>query len=206
MAAARPKLLGSETPRIFTPPLRELTPDTSLGFECIAFAESVLGVTLYPWQKWLLIHILELLPSGILRFRKVVVLVGRQNGKSTVGQVLALYFMAVLGAPRVLGTAQDLGTAEEIWQDTLDMARDAEDLAELITKPKLGLPIAATRISARRQWPLRSLVCEWHTVTVAPACMSSIAIGLPTMFERPTTTASLPLRLMPASSKNFIAP
>lgn len=139
MPAAPPKrLLGSERPRIFTPPLRKLTQETTLGFDAIDFAEDVLGIELYPWQKWLLIHILELLPSGILRFRKVIVLVGRQNGKSTVGQVLALYFMWVLAVPRVLGTAQDLGTAEEIWQDTLEMARESDALAPFLTRPKLG--------------------------------------------------------------------
>jgi hypothetical protein len=68
------------------------------------------------------------------------------------------------------------------------------------------LPSAATRMSARRVWKARSRVCEWQMVTVAPACISSIAIGLPTMFERPMTTASLPLRSMPASAKNFITP
>ena len=33
---------------------------------------------------------------------------------------------------------------------------------------------------------------EWHTVTVAFACISSIAIGRPTISLRPITTASLP--------------
>ena len=65
---------GSETPRVWTPPLRDLTPETSLGFRCIAFAE-LLGVTLLPWQQWLCIHLLELLPDGRLRFRTAVVLV-----------------------------------------------------------------------------------------------------------------------------------
>ena len=57
---------GCEQPRIFTPPLRELTPDTTLGFECIAFAEDVLGIRLIPWQRWLLIHALEIIdePDG----------------------------------------------------------------------------------------------------------------------------------------------
>ena len=41
---------GIETPRIYTPPLRELTPDTSLGFEIIDFAETVLHIDLIPWQ------------------------------------------------------------------------------------------------------------------------------------------------------------
>ena len=58
---------GITTPRIFTPPLRELTPETSNGFAVIEFAEKFLHVHLYPWQKWLLIHGLELLPDGSYR-------------------------------------------------------------------------------------------------------------------------------------------
>lgn len=55
---------GITTPRIFTPPLRELTPATSNSYAVIEFAEKFLHVHLYPWQKWLLIHGLELLPDG----------------------------------------------------------------------------------------------------------------------------------------------
>ena len=72
-------LRGNEEPRVFTPPLRELTPATSRGFACIEFAESILEITLYPWQKWLLIHALEVLPDNTYRFRTVVLLVARQN-------------------------------------------------------------------------------------------------------------------------------
>ena len=71
---------------------------------------------------------------------------------------------------------------------------------------KRGLPIAATRMSARRVWKARSLVFEWHTVTVAPALVSSAAIGLPTMFERPITTASAPCTCTPALSSIFMTP
>ena len=55
-----------------------------------------------------------------------------------------------------------------------------------------GRPIAATRISAVRATAGKSTVREWHTVTVASRCSSSIAIGLPTMSLRPITTACLP--------------
>jgi hypothetical protein len=55
---------GITTPRIFTPPLRELTPETSNGYAVIEFAEKFLHVHLFPWQKWLLIHGLELLPDA----------------------------------------------------------------------------------------------------------------------------------------------
>lgn len=123
--------LGSEVPRVFTPPLRELTPDTSLGFALIAFAD-LLGVKLLPWQRWLAVHMLELLPDGMLRFRTVVVLVARQNGKSTLSQVLALFFMAVYGWPLILGTAQDLDVAEEVWQGAVDLLEDDEEMKDLV--------------------------------------------------------------------------
>ena len=88
----RRRRFGSETPRVFTPPLRELTQETSLGFEAVRFAE-VCDIALYPWQRWLLVHALELDASltvstmherdrldPIFRFRKVVVLVARPAG------------------------------------------------------------------------------------------------------------------------------
>lgn len=128
------KRFGSETPRIYTKPLRKLTRKTSLGFSVIEFAETVLEIDLLPWQKWLLIHMLELLPDNSLRFRTVIVLVARQNGKSTLSQVVALWFMFVYGVALVIGTAQDLDVAEEIWQGAVDLAEESEDLAELIQK------------------------------------------------------------------------
>lgn len=127
-------MLGSETATIFTPPKRRLTCKTSLGFECIQFAEEVLQVELFPWQKWFLIHALELNPSGTFRFRTVLLLVGRQNGKSTLLQVLSLWRMYVDGAPLILGTAQNLDVAEEQWSAAVEMAEENEDLAAEIEK------------------------------------------------------------------------
>lgn len=135
---ARPKRLGSETPRVGTPPLRELTPDTSLGFHIIAFAERVLLIELHPWQKWLLIHAFELLPDNTLRFRTVVVLVARQNGKSLVSQVVALWMLYVYGLNLVLGTAQDLDTAEEVWQGAVDLVTELDDDTDEPVRPDLA--------------------------------------------------------------------
>lgn len=131
---ARPKRFGCETPRVFTPPLRPLTRETTLGYDVIDFARDVLGINLFPWQRWLLIHMLELLEDGSLRFRTVVVLVARQNGKSTLSQVLALWFMIVWGWPLVLGTAQDLETAEEVWQGAVDLVEEDEELSKLLKR------------------------------------------------------------------------
>lgn len=130
---ARP-LLGSEKPRIFTPPLRRLTRKTSLGFDFCEFAADVLGIELIPWQRWLAIHLLELRPEGGLRFRTVIVLVARQNGKSTFLQMLSLFFMYVQGVKLVLGTAQDLDVAEEVWQGAVDIAEGCEQLAGEVKK------------------------------------------------------------------------
>jgi len=115
---------------VFTPPLRRLTPRTSLGYSVIEFAEKILEIDLYPWQRWLLIHALELLRDNTFRFRNVVVLVARQNGKSTLSQVLALWFMYVYGFELVIGTAQDLDVAEEIWQGAVDYVEETPDLLE----------------------------------------------------------------------------
>ena len=126
---------GRTEPRIYTPPLRELTPETSLGYAAIEFATEVCGLTLYPWQEWLFIHALEI--EGELggrwrfRYRTTVTIVSRQQGKSTLSQVLSLFFMYVLGTGLVIGTAQDLDVAEEIWQGSVDLVEDVPELNAL---------------------------------------------------------------------------
>lgn len=121
--------VGITEPRIFTKPLRELTPETSHGFSVIVFALTVLGINLYPWQRALLIRALELNLDGTYRFRKIFVLVGRQNGKTTLLTVLTLWwlFMDSERFPEhlpardflILGTAQNLDLAEEAWDAAL---------------------------------------------------------------------------------------
>lgn len=138
------KRFGSTTPRVFTPPLRPLEPRTpkteqrTLGYSVIDFAEQVLRITLLPWQCWLLVHMLELLPDNTMRFRTVVVLVARQNGKSTLSQVLALWMMYVYGLNLVLGTAQDLDTAEEVWQGAVDLVTEVDDETDEPIRPELA--------------------------------------------------------------------
>lgn len=119
-------LVGRTEPRIWTKPLVELTPETSRGFDVIAFAEHDLGVRLLPWQKWLLIHMLELDSFGLLRFRKALVIVGRQNGKTAIAAVLAAYWLYVDAGrwPQqlpeqdfiVVGAAQKLDVAMKPWK------------------------------------------------------------------------------------------
>jgi hypothetical protein len=133
-------LLGSTTPRLFTPPLVRgrpgpcgcgcaLTPATSKGFSCVQFASEVLGFDLMPWQRFALIHGLELLPDGRFRFRTLLLLVARQNGKTTLVEVKNLWKMFVLGVPLVLGTAQNLDVSEESWDKAVEIVESIPELA-----------------------------------------------------------------------------
>ncbi len=138
--AARPvhARLGRTEPRQWTRPLRELTPETSLGFECIAFATIALGMTLDPWQCWFLIHALELLPDGLYRYRTVVLLVARQNGKTTVMRALTLWAMFTGRVKLVVGTAQDLDVARECWLSAAELVEADPVLAAEIDSPRTG--------------------------------------------------------------------
>lgn len=114
---------GSTVPRLWTPPLRELTPETSVGWHQSDFARDVLRAPFDPWQDWLVKHAGELLPDGRPRFRKVIVLVSRQNGKTHVPVVLSIYWLFVQKWPLVLGTSTKLDYAQESWQKALNLIR-----------------------------------------------------------------------------------
>ncbi|MGZ0096757.1 hypothetical protein ACW5QP_17885, partial [Microbacterium arborescens] len=74
---------------MFTPPRRKLTPQTSAGYAAVHFATwlhlqlagtrfAELAPKLNPWQRWFLIHALELNPDGSYRFKTVLLWVARQ--------------------------------------------------------------------------------------------------------------------------------
>ncbi len=109
------EIYGSTTPRVWTPSLVELTPATSFGYDVIDFARDVLGEPLDAWQEWLVIHLGELLPDGRPRFRKVLVIVARQNGKTHLSRVLILYWLFVERVRLVLGTSTDRNEAKRAW-------------------------------------------------------------------------------------------
>jgi hypothetical protein len=123
LRAAPRGLKGKATPRLFTPPLRPLNRRTSDGYDVADFAEKI-GKPLLPWQRWVAIHALELLPDGTYRFRKVVILVARQNGKSDLKRTITLWRMYHNPKLRVLGLAQELDLAKEQWQLCQDTIED----------------------------------------------------------------------------------
>jgi hypothetical protein len=133
---ATPPAKGHTKPRQFTPPLPSncdtertdgclcgcgLNPDSSWGFECIAFLENVLGWVLIPYQKWLYIHALEKDDETGLgfRFETIIILIARQNGKTQWLKGLGLWKLYLDGAEQVLITAQNLALAQKTLSEAI---------------------------------------------------------------------------------------
>jgi hypothetical protein len=156
------KLQGYETPRIWTPPARKLTPNTTDGFAAIAFAEQILELKLFPWEKWLLIHGLELNRDWTYRFRTVICEAARQNGKTLMLVLLALWHIYAKGSRTVIATAQDLGKAEDTWSAAVEFAQENEQLNELVRKVSLAHPKVFKVLN-----PQIEKLCEYRVATAS---------------------------------------
>lgn len=136
-------LVGSTLPRLWVRPkvpmgdsdcpcgVCGLTPDTSLGFAVIAFAE-LIGLKLIPWQAFVLIHGMELRPDGLPRFRLILLIVSRQSGKTTLCALLAAFWLFVEQVELVWGVSAKLSTAKSAWEKTVKIARNNEELKPFI--------------------------------------------------------------------------
>lgn len=131
-------LLGHVEPRLATPPARELTPETSYGFAVIDFARDVLGRPLEPWQEVAVIRGGEMLPDGRPRFRKVLLIVSRQSGKTYLLATLAAFWLYAEQWPLVLGLHSTLAMTRESWQLAQGMVMESPWLAGEIGKITTG--------------------------------------------------------------------
>lgn len=143
-------MMGKTEPRIWTPPLRKLTKKTSLGFAAVEYAKTILGMDLYPWQEWALIHALEIVGdlerNWRFRFRIVFFMVSRQNGKTELSKVIASFFLNVLRVEAVFGTSLSMDKAEEVWEAVIteqethaELAADIQQIARRNGGKKLVL-------------------------------------------------------------------
>lgn len=164
-AVAVAELKGHTKPRLFTPPLAKncnplladlqvgqtcecgcgLSPETSWGFECCDFLENVLKWELVPYQRWLYIHALEKGSDGTgFRFRTVVILISRQNGKTKWLRGLGLWRLYLHprglssancpAAKNVIIAAQGLEYAESTLTEVVDDVKNCPTLKrEFIT-------------------------------------------------------------------------
>lgn len=122
--------------------MRELTPESSYGFDVIDFAEEI-GRPLLPWQKFAAIHGGELLPDGRPRFRIVLIIVARQNGKTELPVVLSVFWQFRQKIDVIVGTSTQLSYAKESWAKAVNLVMKTPSLT-------------AQRAPLLRQWTRRT--------------------------------------------------
>ena len=153
-------LKGNTEPRLFTPPLRKLTPKTSLGFMFIDFCES-LGMPLLPWEEWLSIHALEIIGDldgdWCFRFRYIVVLVARQNGKTFWFKLLGLFFNYVLETKLVIGTGQSLDKSNDTFEEAVETIEETPMLSEEFEKTLRGAGKREYILKGGERWKVVAL-------------------------------------------------
>lgn len=153
-------VVGHRSPRFFTPALptheesmkqwregrddyfSELATKVSYGYDVIWFARYVLQQPLDPWQEDLVIRLGEWWPDGTPRFKKALVIVARQNGKTHLCMVLALYWLFVQLADipdaLVIGTSTTVEVAKEPWRKAGDIAQGNVSLKRKLKKVYSG--------------------------------------------------------------------
>jgi phage terminase large subunit-like protein len=103
--------------------------------------ESPEGVELDKWQEWLLRHMLERYPEnhplypGQLRYRQIVVSMGRQNGKSLLGAILGVYGLLLhQQGSQVISLASSIDQARIIYSRVLFTIQNNEYLRKRFKK------------------------------------------------------------------------
>lgn len=155
-------LRGKTVPRFFTAPLRDLDdPRSSYGYAVIQFADRVLRAPLDPWEQWAVIHAGELTGDNLPRFRHVLTIVARQNGKSHLCRVLAAFWLFVEHHPTVLGVANKLSVARKQWMMTVRTAKNI---------PALSSRIANVREANGQESLLTTDGCEYGVDAAGSNC------------------------------------
>jgi hypothetical protein len=219
--------LGSIRPRLWTRPLRKLTPETSYGFAVIAFAATVLGEPLDPWQQWCVIHLGELLPDGRPRFRKLLIIVARQNGKTHLCKVLALFWLFVERIGLVLGTSTKLDYAAESWKAAVATAQAVPALAhripkrggvlsgkgaeQLTTSERCRYKIGTADRTGGRSLPVERLICDelrehhsWEAYDAAVYAMNAQPHGQAVMISNQGDVRAVVLRALRAEALAYM--
>lgn len=96
-------------------------------------------MVLDPWQRSLIRHVLETYPpghekAGQLRYRECFVSVGRQNGKSVIGAILAMYGLLRSKGALVIGLASSADQARIVYERLLAIIKADKRLAKRFHK------------------------------------------------------------------------
>lgn len=92
------------------------------------------GYQLEGWQEDLLCAITELRPDGRLRWRQVLVSLGRQNGKTEIAAALGLLFLLWKATALVIGIASSADQARLVYDRAMQVIRGNPSLANKYQK------------------------------------------------------------------------
>lgn len=180
-------------PRRYTPPLSEdftAAVDPWLPLLRIVWL-GAFGYVLEEWQETLLRHATEIYPeghrrAGHLRFRQVVVSLGRQNGKSEIAAALGLWALLAFRAAYVVGIASSREQAALVYKRTLQAIQTNPALARrfqrmtdtrgIASKAGSLYELKAAKGAALQGIPVRLAVCdELHLLK--PELWSALVAG-----------------------------
>lgn len=135
-----------QLPASYTAPLSEDFPsDGELLSELVKHAwkspENPEGIELDEWQKWLLRAVFERYPEGHeyegeLRYRQVVISMGRQNGKSLLAAIIGIYGLLLhqKNGAQVLSLASSIDQARIIYNRVLFVIQNNSFLSRRFKK------------------------------------------------------------------------
>ena len=128
-------------PRRYTAPL---TPDFTAAIDpllpVLRMAWRIArGYDLEAWQVALLRAVTEVFPegharAGEIRFRQVVISLGRQNGKSELAAALGLWMLLLRASPLVIGIASSADQARIVYDRAMNVIRANPALATRFAK------------------------------------------------------------------------
>ena len=98
-------------------------------------------VKLELWQKAMVAAMFGFVDkqTGLRRFREVILMVARKNGKSTLGSAIGIYLMVADQEPgaEIYAVATKRDQAKIIWMEAVKMVRKSPELLRLI-KPRVA--------------------------------------------------------------------
>lgn len=172
-------------PARWTPPLSPDFPSAFDGYRDLLrmIWRAAFGYTLEPWQETAVRHAMELFPAGHpranqLRFRQVVISLGRQNGKTEIAAAVGLIALLMKASPTVVGLATSAEQARLVYKRTMRAIRGTPQLAAqfkaltetrgIQTKDGGQYEIKAAKSAALQGIPIDvGLVDELHILAMA---------------------------------------
>jgi phage terminase large subunit-like protein len=123
-------------PARWTPPLSPDFPSAFDGYRQLfrLIWIAAFGYAMEAWQEQAVRHALELYPpghrrAGQLRWRQIVISLGRQNGKTEIAAAIGLWALLMKAAPSVVGLATSAEQARLVYKRTMRAIRGTPQLA-----------------------------------------------------------------------------